>query len=59
MTIGCLPHQDGTLVVLFNQTFTEKVNMKIGKTIAKAIGYKQVEKHIRPLFENLQTALGR
>lgn len=57
VTIGCLPHEDSTLVVLFNQAFTEKVNLKIGKLIAKAIGYKQVEKNIRPMFENLRTAL--
>ena len=31
--------------------------MTIGKTIAKAIGYREVEKNIRPIFENLLTAL--
>ena len=59
VVIGCLPHGDSTLVVLLNQTFTEKVNMTIGKTIAKAIGHREVEKNIRPIFENLRTALSR
>lgn len=59
VVIGCLPHGDSTLVVLLNQTFTEKVNMTIGKTIAKAIGLREVEKNIRPIFENLRTALSR
>lgn len=57
--IACLPHGDSTLVVLLNQAFTEKVNMTIGKSIAKAIGHKEVEKNIRPIFENLRTALRR
>jgi hypothetical protein len=57
VVIGCLPHGDSTLVVLLNQTFTEKVNMSIGKTIAKTIGYREVEKNIRPIFENLRNAL--
>ena len=57
VVIGCLPHHDSTLVVLLNQAFTEKVNMTIGKSIAKKIGYRQVEKNIRPMFENLRTAL--
>jgi hypothetical protein len=58
VVIGCLPYEAGTLVVLLNQTFTEKVNMAVGGTIAKAIGYKVAEKNIRPIFENLRTALG-
>ena len=57
VVIGCLPDGDNTLVVLLNQTFTEKVNMSIGKTIAKTIGYREVEKNIRPIFENLSKAL--
>ncbi|HSO18258.1 MAG TPA: hypothetical protein VLT88_02300, partial [Desulfosarcina sp.] len=57
IVIGCLPHGDGTLVVLLNQAFTEKVNMKIGQTIAKAIGHREVEKNIRPIFEDLRSAL--
>ncbi len=57
IVIGCLPHDDHTLVVLLNQAFTEKVNMKIGQTIAKAIGHREVEKNIRPIFENLRSAL--
>ena len=57
VVIGCLPHGESTLVVLLNQTFTEKVNMSIGKTIAKTIGYREVEKNIRPIFENLRNAL--
>ena len=59
VVIGCLPHDDKTLVVLLNQAFTEKVNIKFGKTIAKSIGYMQVEKNIRPIFENLHSVLGR
>lgn len=57
IVIGCLPHDGHTLVVLLNQAFTEKVNMKIGQAIAKAIGHREVEKNIRPIFENLRTAL--
>ena len=57
VVIGCLPDGDSTLVVLLNQTFTEKVNMAIGKTIAKTIGYREVEKNIRPMFENLRNEL--
>ena len=59
VVIGCLPHGDRTLVVLLNQAFTEKVNMTIGNRIAKTIGYREVEKNIRPIFENLRTALSR
>ena len=57
VVIGCLPDGDSTLVVLLNQAFTEKVNVKYGAKIAKAIGYKQVEKNILPIFENLKAAL--
>jgi hypothetical protein len=57
VVIGCLPHGDSTLVILLNQTFTEKVNMNIGKMIAKTIGYREVEKNIRPIFENLRNEL--
>ena len=57
--IGCLPHGNKTLVVLLNQTFTEKVNMSIGSSIAKRVGYNQVEKNILPIFENLRAELGR
>ena len=56
VVIACLPYKEGTLVVLLNQAFTEKVNRTIGKKIAKAIGYGQVEKNIRPIFEALQAA---
>ena len=59
VVIGCLPHGNRTLVVLLNQAFTEKVNMTIGRTIAKKIGYRQVEKNIRPMFEALQTQMDR
>ena len=57
--IGCLPHGDGTLAVLLNQTFTEKVDVSIGRSIAKHIGHKQVEKNILPIFENLVAAIRR
>jgi len=54
--IGCLPYKNGTLVVLLNQVFTEKVNITIGKRVAKKVGRIIVEKKIRPIFENLRTA---
>jgi hypothetical protein len=57
VVIACLPEADSTLVVLLNQTFTEKVNMKIGKAVAKTIGYREVVKNIRPIFDNLRNAL--
>jgi len=57
VVIGCLPHHDSTLVVLLNQAFTEKIDVPVGKSIAKKIGYHEVEKNIRPMFENLRTAL--
>ena len=59
VVIGCLPYGDGTLVVLLNQAFTEMVNPAIGKKIAKAVGYKQVEKNIRPIFDALRAAFNR
>lgn len=43
----------------FDQTFTEKVNMTVGRKIAKTIGYKQVEKNNRPMFKGLRTEPGR
>ena len=55
--ILCLPYRSGTLVALLNQAFTEKMDVKVGKTIAQRVGRQQVEKQIRPLFENLRTAL--
>ena len=57
VVIGCLPHRDSTLVVVLNQAFTEKIDVPVGKSIAKKIGYHEVEKNIRPMFENLRTAL--
>ncbi|MBR9981790.1 MAG: hypothetical protein KFF50_12245, partial [Desulfatitalea sp.] len=56
VVIGCMPHRDGTLVVLLNQAFTDKVAIPIGRTIAKGIGRVQVEKRIRPMFERLRAA---
>ncbi len=56
VVIGCLKHPDGTLVVLLNQVFTEKVNVGIGKVIAVTIGRNQVEKRVRPMFEHLRAA---
>jgi hypothetical protein len=52
--ILCLPYRSGTLVALLNQAFTEKVDVRVGKNIAKRIGRQQVDKQIRPLFENLR-----
>jgi hypothetical protein len=52
--ILCLPYGSGTLVALLNQAFTEKINVKVGKAIAQRVGRQQVEKQIRPLFENLR-----
>jgi hypothetical protein len=57
VVIGCLPYRQGTLVVLLNQAFTEKVNVAVGRSIAKGFGRKIVEKKIRPIFENLRSAL--
>jgi hypothetical protein len=57
VVIGCLPHDEQTLVVLFNQVFTEKVNLTVGKRIAKKVGQSIVEKKVRPMFENLRTAI--
>ena len=59
IVIGCLKHSDGTLVVLFNQVFTEKVNVALGKGIATTIGRIQVEKKVRPMFEHLRAAFDR
>ncbi|MBW1821796.1 MAG: hypothetical protein JRI92_08535 [Deltaproteobacteria bacterium] len=55
VVIGCLPYKNGTLVVLLNQVFTEKVNVTIGKGIVKKVGRIIVEKKILPIFENLRT----
>jgi hypothetical protein len=57
VVIGCLPHEGQTLVILFNQVFTEKVNITVGKRIAKKVGQSIVEKKVRPMFENLRTAV--
>ena len=57
--ILCLPYRSGTLVGLLNQAFTEKVDVKVGKTIAQRIGQQQVEKQIRPMFENLRAAFDK
>lgn len=59
VTIGCLPYRQGTLVVLFNQTFTDKVDVAIGKSIVKTIGRMEVEKNSRPIFEGLRKAFPR
>ncbi len=56
VVIGCFPHKNGTLVVLLNQIFTEKVNVSIGKGIAKKVGRSIVGKKVRPMFENLRTS---
>jgi len=55
VVIGCLPYKNGTLVALLNQAFTEKVNITIGKRVAKKVGRIIVERKIRPMFENLRT----
>ena len=57
VVIGCLPYDERTLVVLLNQVFTEKIDVPFGKAIAKKIGYHEVEKNIRPMFENLKAEL--
>jgi hypothetical protein len=54
VVIGCLPYKNGTLVALLNQAFTEKVNITIGKRVAKKVGRTIVERKIRPMFENLR-----
>jgi hypothetical protein len=38
-----------------NQVFTEKMNITIGKRIAKKVGRAIVGKKIWPMFENLRT----
>jgi len=57
--ILCLPYRSGTLVALLNQVFTEKVDVRVGKKIAKRIGRQQVDKQIRPLFENLRATFAQ
>lgn len=57
VVIGCLPYGKGTLVVLLNQVFTEKVHVTVGKRIAKRVGRSIMEKKVRPIFENLRAAL--
>jgi hypothetical protein len=57
--ILCLPYRSGSLVALLNQAFTEKVDVRIGKKIAKRIGRQQVDKQIRPLFENLRATFAQ
>lgn len=59
VVIGCFPYDDHTLVLLISQTFTEKVNMPVGRRIAKKFGYDEVEKNIKPMFEALRKELGR
>jgi len=59
VVIGCLTHAEGTLVVLLNQAFTEKVNVGFGKAIATSIGRIQVEKKVRPMFEHLLAAFSK
>jgi hypothetical protein len=59
VVIGCLPYKNSTLVVLLNQAFTEKVNVKIGKRVAKKVGRTIVENKIRPMFENLRSEFGK
>lgn len=53
VVILCLPYKDSTLVVLLNQAFTEKVNVSVGKGIAKKVGRTIVKDKIHPMFENL------
>ena len=56
VVIGLFPIKEKTLVVLLNQVFTEKVNVSVGKRIAKSVGRSITVKKVRPLFERLQAA---
>lgn len=59
VVIGCLPYEQGTLVGLLNEVFTEKVHVKLGQSIAKRVGRSIVEKKVRPMFENLRATLNQ
>ena len=56
IVVGCLPYQSGTLVMMMNQTFTEKV-AGMASGIAHKIGRKRVAETIANTFEALRIAL--
>jgi len=58
VAIALLPQGRQTLVVLANQTSTDKV-AGAGRFVAVRIGRNMVESNIKPLFEQLQEALGK
>ena len=58
VAIALLPYGTQTLVVLANQTYTDKVSGS-GRFVAVHVGRNIVESNIKPLFEQLQKALGR
>jgi hypothetical protein len=58
VAIALLPHGTQTLVVMANQTYTDKVSGS-GHFVAVHVGRNIVESNIKPLFEQLQKTLGR
>jgi hypothetical protein len=58
VAIALLPHGTQTLVVMANQTYTDKVSGS-GHFVAVRVGRNIVESNIKPLFEQLQKTLGR
>jgi hypothetical protein len=58
VVIGLLPHGKQTLAVLANQTYTDKVAGS-RRFVAVRVGRSIVESNIKPLFEDLQKALGK
>lgn len=58
VAIALLPYGSQTLVVLANQTSTDKVAGS-GRFVAVRIGRSTVESSIKPLFEKLQKELGK
>jgi len=58
VAIALLPYGTQTLVVLANQTYTDKVSGS-GRFVAVRVGRNIVESNIKPLFEQLQKTLGR
>ena len=51
--IFCLPYKEGTIIGMGAQTFTGKVT-GFGSYVAHKVGRFQMEKQIKPMFENLQ-----
>ncbi len=58
VAIALLPHGAHTLVVMANQTYTDKVS-GAGRLVAVRVGRSIVESNTKPLLEKLQKALGK